>query len=238
MKIKSTDLIIKILFFLTLLISCEDRPDLELEIVNKTLISGRPNMSTVARTDSESFTRSGNMVVYYLKNNSNNTYYFNGLFGSNLIGKINAYHYGAMGMVFSSNKKDTVEVSYHTDNSRYSCDTEIYEYKNAYAKYLGYNIEGSLKEALDNYNFVIHPQETLYFEFPIDLPSADRFQSASVGLDPSENNFASIFIYSDSTDYKKYLSRADLKDIKKNKYIVYHGLINSNNKIPIKFRSN
>lgn len=42
-------------------------------------------------------------------------------------------------------------------------------------------------------------------------------------------------IYSDSTNYKKFLSRPILKTIDENNYKVYHGIIESKNTLPIEF---
>ena len=56
-----------------------------------------------------------------------------------------------------------------------------------------------------------------------------------VVLDSNKKYFAEILLSSDSTNYKKFISRTDLQTIKANGYEVYHGIIKSKNKIPIKF---
>jgi hypothetical protein len=84
-------------------------------------------------------------------------------------------------------------------------------------------------------NFIIHPHETLYFEWFVILPFGTIVEGHAfyVDLDAKKKYFANIFLDSDGVYYKKTLSRTDLKTIQENGYEVYNGIIKSKNKIPI-----
>ena len=69
------------------------------------------------------------------------------------------------------------------------------------------------------------------------LPYSDKNseQLYSLQFEKNKKYNMEIIMSSDSTDYKKYISRTVLKTIKENKIKVYHGIIKSKNKIPVKF---
>jgi len=87
-------------------------------------------------------------------------------------------------------------------------------------------------------NFVIHPNETLYFESYIILPFGDMLSNHNyeVLLDNRKKYSAVFSIHSDSTYHKKILSRTDLRTIKENGYEVFNGVVTSENEIPIIIR--
>jgi hypothetical protein len=99
-------------------------------------------------------------------------------------------------------------------------------------EYLGYK-----NSFIINKNFVIYPNQTIYFEWFIFLPYGNIVESSTytVEFNPQKKYFAEIIMNSDSTNYKKTISRVDLQTIKENGYEVYNGVIKSKNKIPIKF---
>ena len=56
-----------------------------------------------------------------------------------------------------------------------------------------------------------------------------------VELDPQKKYFAKILLSSNGINYKRQISRTDLKTIQENGYEVYNGVIKSKNKVPIVF---
>ncbi len=91
---------------------------------------------------------------------------------------------------------------------------------------------------LDKINFFIYPNQTLYFEYyvSIDKYNGESKQSSNVSIDykTKQNYYATLSIASDSTNYKNDLPRDILKTIEANHVKVYHGIVESSNKVPIK----
>lgn len=105
-----------------------------------------------------------------------------------------------------------------------------------YKKSLDYN---DMRVYLENgKNFIIHPNETLYFEWFVVLPFGHLLEEANymVNLDPKQKYYAEILVHSDSAKYKECISRTDLKTIEHNGYEVFNGTIRSKNKIPVVFK--
>jgi len=108
--------------------------------------------------------------------------------------------------------------------------------KMLYLKYLNYNYCGLSHD--NSQNFIIHPHETLYFEWFIVLPFGNVLEDInySVVLDSKKKYYAEVLMHSDSTNYKNSVSRADLKTIQDNGYEIFDGTIKSKNRIPIVFK--
>ena len=77
----------------------------------------------------------------------------------------------------------------------------------------------------------------MFFEWFVNLPYGNDMQNAHVELDKNKKYYAEMVMFSDSINYKKSVSRTTLKTIKENNYKIFHGIIKSKNKIPIKFLS-
>lgn len=77
--------------------------------------------------------------------------------------------------------------------------------------------------------------ETIYFEWFLNLPYGSDIQNFFVNFENKKEFNAEIMMFSDSTNYKKTLSRTVLQTIKENGYEVYHGIIKSKNKVPVQF---
>ena len=117
--------------------------------------------------------------------------------------------------------------------------TEADKQKVIDAKNLGYNnvlIYDMLD--LDKLNVFIYPNQTIYFEYYVSIDNSNNQynQSSFVSIDynSNKNYYATLSIASDSSNYKKILPNNILKTIEKNKIKVYHGIIESENKVPIK----
>lgn len=118
---------------------------------------------------------------------------------------------------------------YSMDSSFEGITKEIYDYRES--------VEFNYNFIQKNQNFIIHPNESVYFEYFIVLPYGNYLEGNAnwIEIDSNKKYFAEIFMNSDSTNYKKTISRVDLQTIKENGYEVYNGVIKSKNKIPIKF---
>ncbi len=217
------------LFLLVFTIGCSNKSELELVIINNNLKSLNVEKNSYEKyLISKPLNTGGKTILKYkLKNNSSNVYYFN-------IDALNPKLEGnfiKMDKVFFGIKNEydlltKVKASYATVGMYPSL-------KELQLEYLGYNKQFPNS----NKNFVIYPNQTIYFEWFIFLPFGNLVESENYALELDRNKkyFAEIYMSSDSTNYKKTISRVDLQSIKENGYKVFHGTIKSKNKIPIKF---
>lgn len=112
------------------------------------------------------------------------------------------------------------------------------EYIRFEQKRLGY--DKSMDYFLNNERdelYFIHPNEILFFEctFNINIPikyNGNRMFYANLEL--NNQYLAELKIASDSTNYKQVLPNNILQTIKANHAKVYHGVLKSMNKVPIK----
>ena len=148
-------------------------------------------------------------------------------------------------MIFNS--KDNKEVNYKTissfypnypskEDSNYSLIANKLMILNS--KRLGYREPKRFDYSKGGYsNFFIHPNETLYFDYYINLTdtiSNENFRVGYANLKKGVNYYAKLSIASDSSNYKNDLPRDILQTIKGNNAKVYHGIIESKNKVPVK----
>ncbi|THD29697.1 MAG: hypothetical protein DI588_18435 [Flavobacterium johnsoniae] len=226
---KKTSTLLLFLF----LISCNSKKGLELEIINKQIYSYEKKEIKFDNNDSIYLKKSKNIILYKLTNYDNKSYYFNRYLNSKMpLGKDylwldNAY------MIFLDEKDNRITIKDHI-RERSECDLLDDDRKKAILKGLDYPEYELSRFYYDQANFVIHPYETLYFEWYVNLPYGNPLQYLSINIEKNKEYFAKIFIYSDTTNYKKNLSRTDLKIINENGYDIYHGIIESKNKVPIK----
>lgn len=220
------------IFLLFFVIGCKKKEGLELEIVNKEINSLNFNVEDFKKfikTDTLiSYKLAKTILEYKLINNSDKTYYFN-LDGFNDNLEKNYIKIDRSFINIFDNNKQKVKI--------YSSEPTV----SGFGNFKDYNYL-SMKELnytflTKNKNFIIHPKETIYFEWFIILPygSLKEFENYSVILDSQKKYFAEILMYSDGVNYKKNISRTDLKTIEENGYKVYNGIIKSKNKIPVKF---
>ncbi len=113
-----------------------------------------------------------------------------------------------------------------------SLDKELY-------KDLGYKNGLFLNNWISNNIITIHPNEKIFFEsllnLPFNTPYKDKRGPEYVFLNKEKvyKTFMSITI--DTTNIKSQLTHSQLKTIKENNYILYHGTLESVNSVPIKF---
>ena len=180
-----------------------------------------------------------NVIKYSISNNSNNSFYIN-----NFTEKIK------LPLAVTKNRKYLKVFQENTESKYYpifvkpkevklNCDILNNKQKVIDAKNLGYNnvlIYDMLD--LDKLNVFIYPNQTIYFEYYVSIDNSNNQynQSSFVSIDynSNKNYYATLSIASDSSNYKKILPNNILKTIEKNKIKVYHGIIESENKVPIK----
>lgn len=225
---------IKLIFIIILtlqLISCNNKKSMELTIVNDEL-------TTIVLNGNDSISEGyKNILIYKLTNNSDKTYYFNLNVQSKLLVNLSPFKLKYIpinngGICFTDKKNDTLTIGSRIGFNPFPFHKEFILNQEKRASEFGYNINGL--GIINNNNFIIHPNETLYFEELIYLPKNDKVQYNEVNFDNKKKYCASIFLYSDSTRYKNVISKADLNTIKENNYEVFNGIIKSN-QIPIRF---
>lgn len=219
-------------------------------------LSGCNNKATVLNNDLEIifendtlFTYSNksvkdtvNIIRYMIKNNSSNIYYINQLVRGSKIFKVGVYKNGVNILVFDEKGK---EIKYEHRRIYYNnVNTELFynflmREADSTRTWLGYKSGLDYFEAFDlqNKRVFIHPNEELFFEYPIFLKSWKEYDGNRLGfanLSTDKKYFCKISISSDSLNYKNVLPRDVLKTIEVNKVKVYNGLLESKNKVPIK----
>jgi hypothetical protein len=183
-----------------------------------------------------------NVISYSLKNNSDKIYFINSIFDGGFKHKPSINYKNINLRVYDN----VNEVNYdfaikHKNINDYELKVmnNIYNEKILKSKLMGYNEKFNYFIDEEKYNnFFIYPNQIIYFEFIVNLSKKnDNIYSNSfsyVNFDNNKNYFAKLFMISDSTNYKKNLPREVLKTIKANNVEVYHGIIESKNKVPIK----
>lgn len=232
-------LLISLLLLLLVVIgSCTDKKGLELEILNKSIISLKKNTKedNINSPNSSVEAKLKTILVYKLTNNDKKTYYFNlDFYKSKIINKLKGLSINKCFITIYDDKGKEIQFKYGHLNPDYEVNIYSKTINKQILKLLNYPDNGN-QILLEKNNFFIHPNEIIYFEWFLLLPDGNFIQNANIEFDYKKKYFASIEMFSDSTDYKKNLSRVVLKTIKDNKYEVYHGIIKSINEVPIIFR--
>lgn len=221
------------------LMSCTDEQGkLELEILNNEIVSCKVNKSNSPTTNLNDYTnKSLNVIRYKLTNNSNTIYYFNKNYDKifKMPGFLNGNMSERENIAFIDEEGHTAKVpfvcAYPSDSMFvYLKFRRIYEEKER--KALGYSTRGLPPK----HNCIIHPGETLYFESYMHLPD-DKSESdnSHFVFDERKKYKMKIQVYSDSTNYKKTISKSDVATIKENHYVVFNGIITSKNEVPLRF---
>jgi hypothetical protein len=180
-----------------------------------------------------------NVVKYSITNNSNDIFYINN-FTEKIKLPFGITKNGKYLKVFQENKESKYyPIFIKPTDEKLNCDILNDNQKRIDSKNLGYNdvlIYDMLE--LDKFNFFIYPNQTLYFEYyvSIDKSISESKQSSIVSIDytSNKNYYATLSIASDSSNYRKILPRNILKTIEKNNIKVYHGVLESENKVSIK----
>lgn len=219
----------EILFILgsLLLVSCSDRKELELEILNDKLLT----YNKLSEKDTV------NLIRYKLTNTTDKCYYIN----------TSTCNYGSMCM---TNEDNILFYRIYNLKTKEECKYGVVIYDRI-EKFMNYETVKDLKEAEDckirnncskvysdfKEGFFIHPKESIYFETYSKITEKNDNVLENVvmtaSIEKQFNYYADFFIPCDSTKIKKYLSWEDLQNIKEKKAIIYKGIIKANKKIPI-----
>ena len=214
------------------LLSCQEKQNkLQIVTLNKQLFSFSYNSKkdTIIR------------VCYKVINPTNNKYYVNNIIRDKNLNTKSAYKGGRFLRIFNLRTKN--EVTYFTipffwNEKEKVCAQESLNNILIDSKRLGYKVPKEYfysKEGCPN--FFIHPNETIYFEYYINLTDTianENFRGGYADLKKGINYYAKLSIASDSTNYKNDLPRDVLKTIEENNFMVYHGMIESKNKVSVK----
>lgn len=222
------------LILFTILSSCSKGQELELEIITKEInsLKIKPEnygdlMTNIDSTYSERFDKAKTIIAYRLKNYSSKTFFFNiEAFEKKLLEQ-NSIKIDKAYLNIIDSKKNTIKVNKSIPSSFLSNDEIRFELMNYDFKYYH-----------KNRNFIIHPNETLYFEWFVVLPFGTIIEQpvSLVNLDFNEKYEVELQMTSyNSNEAQKYLSRTELETIKTNGYEIFNGTITSKNRIPIKF---
>lgn len=220
-----------VICILILLTACNKKDDLELEIITKKINSLNVKADDFYKYYNSNFIneKAKTIVVYKLTNNTNKTYYFNlDAYNSNLENKCIRMDRAYIRFTDSNNKIIQTYGSSPIYTSGGILPNEL-----KILKELGYNYTKKYN------NFIIHPNEVLYFEFLIVLPYGNKYEINSYwvkNFDAHKEYFAELLLNSDGVNYKNNISRVDLKTIQDNRYEVYNGILKSKNKVAIEFK--
>lgn len=220
-----------IVILLFIICSCNKRKDLSLTIINNEFVM----------SSNESSRDSLNVIRYKLVNNSKSIYYINSLISFNI-------HQGIMSndclnRVLKITDSHNNEVKYDfislDKTSQFnSCDSLYQSILNKKIKSLGYGENLSVYyNLLEKNNFFIYPNETIYFEYLNVINFKRNIRLSGDNLSKTQVNnsyFAKMYLFSDSLRYKKQLPKNILRTIEENKVKIYHGIIESENIVPIK----
>ncbi|QSB26180.1 hypothetical protein [Flavobacterium sp. CLA17] len=231
MKINLKIIGLYILFFFTSCTKESTSNDLELSLLNENIICYSKD------SDKDSI----NIVKYSLKNNSDKIYFVNNLTEQENLSKEAIYNNGLNLLVYDERN---IEVKYKNKRYRHQgseigdCVNFMIENFHANQARLG-NKNSSRYFGLYERNniFFIHPNETIYFAYILNLNKptiTDEVRQGYVSLDLNKKYYCKLSIASDSSNYKNVLPRDILKTIEANNVKVYNGIIESKNIVPIK----
>jgi hypothetical protein len=218
-------------FFFTACNKESKTDDLELALLNENIICYSKS------SDKDSI----NVVKYSLRNNSKKVYFINNLTDQEDLSKKAVYNNGINLRIFSDNN---IETKYQIKRYRNSnldigdCINFLINNFEAKQEKLG-NKNSSKFFGLHERNniFFIHPNETVFFEYTLNLnkPTViDGVREGFVSLDNNTKYYATLSIASDSSNYKDVIPKDILKTIEANNVKVYHGIIESKDKVPVK----
>ncbi|BFM44213.1 hypothetical protein CFS9_28540 [Flavobacterium sp. CFS9] len=178
--------------------------------------------------------RMKNIITYKITNNTLSDYYFNSYSLSKLTWKIKGLQ--PSNVFFQILDKNGNHAEYNSKEylptEEFSTCKQInYTMEEKEIKELNYSISPDYKKLIDKNNFFLKQGESKYFEILYYFPESNY---SSVNLDKNKKYFFKMLIYSDSTNFRKILSRPILKTIRENGYKVYHGIIESKNSVPVK----
>lgn len=218
------------ILILWVVISCSNPRELKLELLNDSIAAYSHNRKDLVNIVRYKITNPTDEIFYF--NNMVETYPENGLNG--------VYKQGRLIRIFD---EKNVEVKYKTIVPRITPEDFPLSYiedMRRHSRNLGYEHEVIPRFIISEggyENFFIHPDETLYFEYYINISDTinphEEFRHGYPELKPNINYKAFLSIASDTTKHRENLPREILKTIKANNAKIYHGVLTSQS-VPLK----
>ncbi|KQB37712.1 hypothetical protein [Flavobacterium aquidurense] len=213
------------IFIILVMYSCsKNEGNVELEIVSDEILFSKLDTG-----------RAKNIIEYKITNKTDCDYYFNACSFSKLTWKIDGLQPSNVFLQILDDKGIQAEYGrkeYLPIEKASVCEQINYDIKEKEIKELNYSIAPDYKDLIDKNNFLLKRGESKYFEILYYFPESNY---SFVHLYKNKKYVFKMLIYSDSTDYMKFLPRPILKTINENKYKVYHGIIESKNNVPVRF---
>ncbi len=174
------------------------------------------------------------ILNYSIKNNSNKKYCFFINPESELIFDKKCVHLDNIFLSLISMKDSAFVSSRLINYNSNNCQHEYINNLNSYYKSMGYEAtDGCSMEKIKRSVIFINPKQEIFFETLIKSEDSNVFNER-ITIDKEKKYEASFFTYSDSTNYKKIISRNDLKTMQVNGFKMFHGIIQSKQKVKLK----
>jgi hypothetical protein len=207
--------------------------DLELDILNDTLIAYSFEMEKDTVNVLNYSIQNNSNKIFYFKQGEGNDYLSNKLYKNGIFIGINETNYKEV----SCSNKFPFE---HNNKSKCDSCSSLLNLMTIVkdTERLKESIKGGYYHTRDKrHYFFIHPGEKLFFKQYINLTDSMRYEDTRINyahLKKNKKYYSRFFIPSDSTDFKHELPKDILKTIEANNVKVYHGILESKNKVPVK----
>lgn len=242
--------------------SCSKKDSLEIQILNNNISCVYSENNDYPVLDSTYDKLSLNKITYCLKNNSNKKYfiYFNNnrfdtfekdkdrINASRDVADIyfNLYDNDKLitGSFYQKGHSTSEPHDYFFDKRNFNAIADGIQFeKNKRKGIVNDDIMEAIKQnEVMQYGFVLHPGEIKYFTTSINLPQRTPYENIpwKSNIDSTKKYTASITLKGRGKQTELYLTQDVKRNIKENGYIIFEGIIKSNN-VPvqlIKFKSN
>ena len=227
-----------VVFLIMNLLSCIDEEDktndLELEVLNDSLIAFpfHSNKDTI------------NVLNYSIQNNSDNIYYIKQGLGNDFLFK-KVYKNGIYISIYETitNKEVNYSDKLPFEHSKKSvCDSccnfiQSIRLLKETERLKEDNLKSYYGTKDKRHYFFIHPKEKLFFKQYVNLTDSMRYEDTRFNYAHLKKNIkysSKLYIPIDSSNFKTELPSDILKTIEANNVKVYHGIIESKNKVTVK----
>lgn len=216
---------ITLYIFVFTFIACKSNDGMELKVLDENISISMNDKKFVS------------LIRYSITNNSKDTYYFNNMTDTDSLYIKGVYKSGKVIKFFRDNGQEVIykdkipkSIRYLKENEQ--CLINDQNKMSIESSRLGYKEIKRYEYSKGGYtNFIIHPDETLFFEYYINvmdtMTPAEDFRLKYPEITNKYKYHSKLLIASDSTNYRSVLPREIIETIKKNKFKVYHGILMS-----------
>jgi len=218
------DMRVYIVLIIFVMYSCSKNEKVKLEIVSDKIL--------VSKHD---YGRIKNIIEYKITNNTDCDYYFNAYSLSKLTWKIKGLQPSNIFFQILDENENFTEYDqkeYLPTEKFITCEQINHDIETNELKELNYSISAQYKNFINKNNFFLKKGESKYFEILYYFPNSNY---SFVNFEKNKKYHFKMVIYSDSTNCRKFLSKPVIKTLSENNYKIYHGIIESENVIPMKF---